>query len=163
MRYALHRTRTGTGQKAPSDDAGAFLCPLVDTHLFVDASWLRSRALIRNPDRPMLPFPRTDVCHGARPKPPKLARPRGLSFFQAIGTVDRSERYSGLRTSTPQSSPTGFAAKPPPLRDGGFFYALVNTHLVVAIVGTGEGLRPSDVAKTLQIGRDRVLGQRVDH
>jgi hypothetical protein len=122
MRYALHRTRTGTGQKAPSDDAGAFLCPLVDTHLFVDASWLRSRALIRNPDRPMLPFPRTDVCHGARPKPPKLARPRGLSFFQAIGTVDRSERYSGLRTSTPQSSPHGVRSEAPAITRRGLFF-----------------------------------------
>jgi hypothetical protein len=121
MRYALHRTRTGTGQKAPSDDAGAFLCPLVDTHLFVDASWLRSRALIRNPDRPMLPFPRTDVCHGARPKPPKLARPRGLSFSRRLERwiAPSVIQVCGLRPF--QSSPTGFAAKPRHYETGAFF------------------------------------------
>jgi hypothetical protein len=54
---------------------------------------------------------------------PKLARPRGLSFIRAIGTVDRFERYSSLRTPAPPvPAPRGVRSEPPPLQDGGFFH-----------------------------------------
>jgi hypothetical protein len=85
---------------------------------------------------------------------PQAREARGLSFFRAIGTVDRSERYSGLRTPTPPVPPQrysglrtptppvpphGVRSEPPPLQDGGFFLCTVNAHLLISIVGTGEG------------------------
>jgi hypothetical protein len=66
---------------------------------------------IRSADR-LTPTARTAA------EAPKLARPRGLSFFQAIGS--RSERYSGLRAPAPPSPFTGFAAAPRHYRRGLF-------------------------------------------
>jgi hypothetical protein len=102
---------------------------------------------------------------------PSSRGPGGFLFFKRLErrTAPSVIQVCGLRVPHP---PIGF----------GFFCALVNAHLLVAVAGTGEGddlpehssdvdrsvtgrelkaqgMRPSDIAKTLQ----RVLGQRVDH
>jgi hypothetical protein len=97
---------------------------------------------------------------------PQAREARGLSFFRAIGTVDRSERYSGLRTPTPPVPPHGVRSEPPPLQDGGFFLCTVNAHLLISIVGTGEGddlpEHSSDVDRSVTC-KDLALRRKMRH
>jgi hypothetical protein len=76
--------------------------------------------LIGSPGRPILCI-RGLPCVISCGRSPQSSRGPGGFLFQASGTVDRSERCSGLRTPTPPPTPpTGFAAAPAITRRGLF-------------------------------------------